>query len=275
MFDQARQGRSWPLAIALFVGVAALALAWIRPDLVSGMAEAVSDRLQGDALVVEGRDRLLSQSPLEVVMRLDGVDAVAADQVRGLSEALAKDAGRWLLRHTDRDDLQSAEVQLWEMGGPDPLLFYIAAQLRARNVYLRKRHRLFDGVADEGPIYAHPDELTWLAADILWRLDLRADLVQSPVHQYLVVRAPGAAGSRTFEVTCFRRVDALGKVVPSDEPSVGRRLVAPEDHYPSGVGGIRHPSPLPNDAYVVLDEARLPEAMALRLAAIHALQERP
>jgi hypothetical protein len=103
----------------------------------------------------------------------------------------------------------------------------------------------------------HPDELPLLFAHVAWRLDLRAELVRSPEHLYVLLREPGGDRVRGVEPTCFPRVDALGAVVPSEEASVGRRLTFDEDFFSSGVGGLRNPSPLPEGAYTTVAPSEL------------------
>lgn len=274
MFEQARAGRSWLggfLGLTLIGGVAIAAL---RPGLLDAALDQADLLASGvtpgtELLATAHVDQPYRRSPLLLAMALEEVfTEVDGRQGEALGDAIAEELGRWMLQQTGASDLDAAERALWAAGRQDELFVELATRLRAHEVHARNRHRLSqpDPEGEGQPVYVHPDDLPWLMAHVLWRLDVRAELVRSPVHHYLVARAPDGGGSRAIEATCFRRVDALGKVVQSDQPSVGRRLVQPEGHYPSGVGGIRNPDPLPAGAYVsFLDDDSLATGVLERL----------
>jgi len=276
VFEQARSGSSW-LGGLLVVGAVGLGLgAWWRPDLLDVALQQVDlasrGIVPGTSLWASERvDYPVARSPLEVALALEGA-WVTVDPAQGLALAdrVATDAGRWMLQQTAAGSVEEAEQVLWSRGEQDQLFVFVAQRLREEGVHARKRHRLSEPEDEGQPVYVHPDDLAWIIAHVAWRLDLRVELVRSPVHHYLVAREPGGEGARTVEATCFRRVDALGQVVQSDQPSVGRRFMAPEAHYPSGVGGIRHVEPLPEGAYRSLrSEEAVAEAIMERLTARH------
>ncbi len=127
---------------------------------------------------------------------------------------------------------------------------------------------LWAGPPQQGPVYVHPDELPLLLMHVAWTLDLRAELVRSPIHQYVHLLEPGGERVRGVEPTAFRLTErAEGST--QDEPSVGRALVFEPDHFPSGRGGIRNPSPLPRGTYQPVTPAELPGALLARAAARH------
>ncbi len=178
-----------------------------------------------------------STSPLAEALRHEAqLGPTDTDAVLAWADDLARDMGLWLLRETSTADVAAAEQTLWAAARQDDFSVELARQLRNREVYARRQHRL-DAI-DGPPQYVHPDELAWIGAHVGWTLDLKMHLVRSPVHHYLVWTSPSGQLGRTVELTNFRRVDALGKLVESEEPSVGRRLVGPEELYPSGAGGI-------------------------------------
>ena len=275
MFDAARTGRSWwwmGAGGALVVGAAVL---WARPELgqraLQQLDLASSGVPVGATLWPATRNATpYADSPLQLAMVIEGAWVpVDVDAAVGVADGLATSLSRWMLQQTGASSPQAAEAALWEAGRIDDLLVHLATLLREAQVHARASHRLSQPEPEGQPVYVHPDDLAWLAAHVAWRLDLHAELVRSPIHHYLVFRSPDGERSRAFEATCFRRVDALGVVVPHDQPSVGRRLVLPEDHYPRGVGGIRNPTPLPPGAYATLDDVTLFGALVERLTARH------
>jgi hypothetical protein len=210
------------------------------------------------------QDFAYAQSPLQAALELEALlGPTSAPPVLAFADDLSRHMGLWLLRHTGASSIEDAETALWAAGPPDAFVVELARQLRDRQVYLRRNKRLgADGVATP-PIYMHPDEVVWVAAHVAWRLDLNMVLVHSPAHQFLRWDEPGGTGSRTVEITCFRRVDGTGKGVPSEEFSVGRRLTGPADHYPSGAGGI-HAS-LGNDYHDIGPASLVPELIGRML----------
>jgi hypothetical protein len=276
LFEATRQRARWPYALAaLALAAAAAAVAWVRPAVIERLGVLAGG---GNPLAdpfASGRvDQRYAESPLAVSLALeaglaDGRGAVDADGLLAFADDIARDLGFWLLARTGASDIEAAERALWEREHePDAFAVAWAGELQRRKVYAREAERLSDGVEPEGRYrYAHPDELVLLLLHVAWRLDLGIDLVRSPVHRYATWREPGGPGLRGIEPTCFQRVDMLGKVVPSDEPSVGRRLTFPPEHYPSGAGGIRNPSPLPAGAYEPVSPAGLAGDLLVRLAA--------
>lgn len=267
MFDAARRGAGWGRWLFLAAGLAAVAWGVRSGGLESLDRLARGVPLDAPRLATEGVDRPYSRSPLAVALELEGAwHTVDAEAALALGDRLAEALGDWMLQTTGAPDLDAAERRLWADRRIDALAVALARLLREADVHARQRHRLSEG-ADEVPVYVHPDDLPWLMAHVFWRLDLRFTVVPSPVHHYLLLEGPEGQ-RRGVEATCFRRVDALGKVVPHDQPSVGRRLTFPEAHYPSGAGGIRAPDRLPDGVYEPLrDDATLAEALRARLEA--------
>jgi len=278
VFEQAQRGRSWIGAVVMLALAGGVAAALLLPDRFDELLTAADRMARGVPLgaspfAESRRDSPYQGSPLAAALAAEAA-WVSVDAESALAEAdrIAQDVGWWLLEHTGEADVQAAEEALWDAGDADELFLRIATALRDARVVARRAHRLSEPepVAEGQPVYVHPDDLPWLFAHVAWRLDLRAELVRSPVHHYLVFRDPDGEGSRAVEATCFRRVDALGNVVQSDQPSVGRRLVQPEHHYPTGVGGIRNPSPLPAGAYEsFLDDDALLVGVVERLEERH------
>jgi hypothetical protein len=192
---------------------------------------------------------------------------VDREGVLAFADELAREIGWWLLASTGASDVHEAERLLWEQGRIDDLAVTWALAMQARDLRSREgQGRLSAGIPEHPPRYLQPEEAQLLLAHVAWRLDLDAVLIRSPVHWYLELREPGGDRRRGVEATCFWRVDALGRDVHSPEPSVGRRLVFPPDHYPSGVGGIRNPSPLPPGAYEPIGAAELTGELTAKLA---------
>lgn len=242
MFDAAKSSRS-PLLVVVAVAVLAVGGAmFARPDLFEAVGEQVDLVLAGatpgaDPFASERVDAPYTHSPLARALALEAqLGPTDADAVLAWADDLARDMGLWLLREAGTGDLAVAEDTLWDEARQDDFAVELARQLRLREVYARKQNRL-DAI-DGPPLTLHPDELAWIGAHVAWRLDLRMHLVRSPIHHYLVWTSPSGKLGRMVDLTNFRRVDGLGKLVESDEPSVGRRLVGPEDLYPSGAGGI-------------------------------------
>lgn len=269
MFDAARRSSGWGVGVLL-----ALMVGGVGWGVRAGGLEAVDRLARGvplgaRPLATTADDRPYTRSPLATALALEAawvpVDAASA---LALGDRLAETVGTWMLETTGAPDLEAAERALWAEGRIDALPVRLATAMRDAEVHARAGHRLSEGAAGV-PVYAHPDDLTWLMAHVAWRLDLAFVVVPSPVHHYLLLRGPDGR-ARGVEATCFRRVDALGKVVPHDQPSVGRRLVFPPEHYPSGAGGIRAPDRLPAGVYEPLegDEA-LEAAIRQRLEARH------
>jgi hypothetical protein len=218
------------------------------------------------------RDQPYAESPLAESLALEeGLADVKRDAALAFADALARDLGWWLLATTGASDLDEAERTLWATDhSPDRFAIAWATRLQEREVYARTSvPGLWSGPPEQGPVYVHPDELPLLLAHVAWRLDLRAELVRSPIHLYLLFREPGGDGVRGVEPTCFRRVDALGRDVPHDDPSVGRRLTFAEDFFSSGVGGIRNPDPLPPGAYTTVQPSELTGELLARASARH------
>lgn len=266
-------GRSrWPLVAAVLVGLAALGV---------GSVPEVADR--ASVLVAGGsplaspfaevrRDHPYPESPLAVSLALEaGLADVEAERALAFADELARDLGWWLLATAGASDLDEAERTLWATDHePDRFAVAWAARAQEREVHARTSvPGLWSGPPEQGPVYVHPDELPLLLAHVAWRLDLRAELVRSPIHLYLLLREPGGDGVRGVEPTCFRRVDAFGKSVPHDDPSVGRRLTFGEDFFSSGVGGIRNPDPLPPGAYTTVQPGELTGELLARAAKRH------
>jgi len=242
MFDAAKSSRS-PLLVVVFVAALAVGGAmFARPDLFEAVGEQVDLVLAGatpgaEPFASERIDAPYTHSPLARALALEAqLGPTDADAVLAWADDLARDMGLWLLREAGTGDLAVAEDTLWEQARQDDFAVELARQLRLREVYARKQNRL--AAIDGPPLTLHPDELAWIGAHVAWRLDLRMRLVRSPVHHYLVWTSPSGKLGRMVDLTNFRRVDGLGKQVASDEPSVGRRLVGPEDLYTSGAGGI-------------------------------------
>jgi len=242
MFDAARSSRSPVLAGAVLLALAMAAAMYARPDLWAQASEHVDRVLaragfRSDPFAAERVDHPYADSPLTLALDLEQeLGDTDQDAVLRWADDLAREMGLWLLRETGTSDVAAAEDALWDDARQDDFVVELARQLRNREVYARQQQRL--ARIDGPPQYVHPDELAWIGAHVGWRLDLRMRLMRSPVHHYLVWTSPSGKLGRTVELTNFRRVDALGKLVPSDEPSVGRRLVGPEDLFPSGAGGI-------------------------------------
>lgn len=275
MFDATQRRSRWPLALVAAVGAAVAGVVWFeRPALVerAGVLAGGGNPL-ADPFAAERADVRYPESPLTVSLALESGLAPAdrpvdRDGMLAFADQLATDLGYWLLTDTGASDIEAAERTLWSRDhDPDRFVAKWALLLQQREVYARDTERLSAGIVPEGYRYAHSDELVLLFAHVAWRLDLAVDLVRSPVHHYAVWREPGGQGARGIEPTCFRRVDALGALAPSDEPSVGRRLTFPPDHYPSGAGGIRNPKPLPPGVYATVSATALPGDLLTRLAA--------
>jgi hypothetical protein len=193
-------------------------------------------------------------SPFAAALALDdAATPEARARMLTAADAVAGELGWWLLSETGTTDVHAAESALWARDhDPDALAQRWARELRVAGVYSRPAFGVhFDPAPDHSPTYVHPDELLWVFLHVAWRLDLRASVVPSPVHWYVLLREPGGAGVRGVETTCFRCPDDA-------EPSVGLRLTFAEDFYPSGVGGIRNPEPLPPGTYVEV----APDALA-------------
>jgi hypothetical protein len=302
VFEGSRSRSVWPLALLAFaVAVAGAAAVWSRPAVIERLGVLAGGGDPFASPLAEGRsDHRYPESPLAVSLELEaGFTEVDREGVVTFADALARDLGFWLLARTGTGSVEAAEQALWaEPGGPDAFAVAWALRMQDLNLYARDTQRLSAGVKPEGFRYAHSDELALLLAHVAWRLDLGMDLVRSPVHRYVLWRQPGSPaldgplgpgspaldgplgpGSpaldgplgpggdrlRGIEPTCFRRVDVLGDLVPSEEPSVGRRLVFPPEHYPSGAGGIRNPAPLPAGAYEVVAPEALASDLLVRL----------
>ncbi len=243
MFEAASSSRS-PLLLGVVLLLVGGAGAWLytHPEHLEQASTQVDLLLAGsglgaDPVASERVDAPYPDSPLALALDLEGqLGPTDRDAVLAWADELASDMGLWLLRETGASDVETAEDALWNAARQDAFAVELARQLRAREVYARSQKRL-DAIGGP-PQYVHPDELAWIGAHVGWRLDLRMRLLRSPVHHYLVWTSPSGQLGRTVDLTNFRRVDALGKLVESDEPSVGRRLVGPEDLYPSGAGGI-------------------------------------
>jgi hypothetical protein len=242
MFDAARSNRSPFVVGAVLLAIAMAVSVYLRPDLLEQASEKADLWLAGaglraDPFASKRVDHPYPDSPLAEALRLEEqLGPTDRDAVLAWADDLAHDMGLWLLRETGSTDVAAAEDALWDAARQDAFALELARQLRNREVYARQQHRL-SGI-DGPPLYVHPDELAWIGAHVAFRLDLRMRLLRSPVHHYLVWTSPSGQLGRTVELTNFRRVDALGKLVASDEPSVGRRLIGPEDLFPSGAGGI-------------------------------------
>lgn len=277
MLTATRSRSRWTTIGLLSVIAASAALWWQGPALErASVLQRLSVLAAGghplaEPFAREHVDQTFAESPLVVSLGLEEAFApMEREEVLAFADALARDLGFWLLETTGAPDVEEAERRLWSEGDPDRLAVAWALRLQARHLYARHTQRLSGATAPyrDDPRYAHPDELALLFAHVAWRLDLATDLVRSPVHHYFLLREPGGTRARGVEPTCFRRVDALGRVVKdSDEPSVGRRLTFPPDHYPSGVGGIRNPVPLPKGSYAPVTAAELTGDLFARLAA--------
>jgi hypothetical protein len=275
MFEStARQSRAPWVVVLLLGGLAAGALVW-RDELFSRLSVLLDG---GNPLAPifaeERRDQVYAESPLAVSLELErGMASGEPERALAFADEIAREVGYWMLSATGASDLDEAERRLWADGQPDGLAIAFAKALQDRQLYSRRNQHLsaglpgLDGHGDaRDPKYIHPDELPLLFLHVAWRLDLDARLVRSPIHLYVLLQEPGGERQRGVEPTCFRCVDVLGKVVHSDEASVGRRLTFPPEHYPSGVGGIRNPEPLPPGAYEVIAPAALPGELYARLA---------
>lgn len=271
MFETTRS-RSWAApAVMVVLAAAVTAVWWTRPSLLQRVSVLVAGGNPfAEPFATERVDQVFPESPLAVSLALEaGFAPVERDAVLAFADDLARDLGFWLLETTGAHDIEDAERRLWATGDADRFAVAWALRLQDRHLYSRHEQRLSGALPPEhreDPRYAHPDELVLLLAHVAWRLDLASDLIRSPVHHYVVLREPGGTRARGVEPTCFRRVDALGHVAPSDEPSVGRRLSFPPDHYPSGVGGIRNPDPVPPGIYEPVSASELTGDLFARLA---------
>jgi hypothetical protein len=276
VFEGAKRSGAWGGWLLGVLVLGGAGLLWARPELGERLLDAADLAAAGVDPTAswsadERSDQPYAHSPLQLMLAMQAawLEPSAAHDPAGalaFADELAEAVGRWLLVTTGTSSVQEAERALWEAGRADELAVFFATTLRERQVHARRSRRLSEAGFVEGqPVYVHPDELAWLFAHVAWRLDLRTELVQSPVHHYVVWREPEGERSRAVEATCFRRVDALGKVVPHEQPSVGRRLVLPEHHYPEGTGGIRNPDPLPEWAYRSLSDTELADGLARQL----------
>lgn len=210
------------------------------------------------------RDVGYPESPLVVWLDLESLLAPGdPESALRFADEIAREVGYWLLASTGASDIEEAEEILWADADPDGLAVAFAKALQDRAVYSRKSQHLSAGLPKDArdPKYIHPDELPLLFLHVAWRLDVDARLVTSPIHRYVHLYKPGLDLIRGVEPTCFRRVDALGRLVHTDEPSVGRRLTFPPEHYPGGTGGVTNPRPLPPGAYKVLSPGALVGAL--------------
>ncbi len=267
MFEQTSSRSPWRPILAVMAVVSVLAVGlWAGVDrlevLISG-GNPLASPTAG-----ERHEQIYPDSPLAVALALEGAAVdLDGDAVLAWADDLARDVGTWLLAETGASDVHAAEVALWHANRFDALATRFAVSLQDRTVVSRKNVPLVTAVPESGAFVVHPDLLPLLMAHVAWRLDLNATLVRSPEHLYVLARDPDGSGARTVEATCFRRVDALGALVPSEEPSVGRRLVAGEAHYPGGSGGVRNPDPLPVGAYETVSADALAGDLVAQLVA--------
>jgi hypothetical protein len=268
----------------------ALLLGGLGAGLLLGRAELlarISVLLDGgnplaEVFAAERRDQMYAESPLAVSLELErGMASGEPERALAFADEIAREVGYWMLSATSAADLDEAERKLWADGKPDGVAVAFAKALQERQVHSHRARHLSEGLPPDArdPKYIHPDELPLLFLHVAWRLDLDARLVRSPVHLYVLLHEPGGERQRGVEPTCFRCVDALGKLAHSDELSVGRRLTFPPEHYPGGTGGIRNPVPLPPGAYEVVTPSALPGELYGQLAERHqvsleALQQR-
>ncbi|MEQ1568121.1 MAG: hypothetical protein ABMA64_20950 [Myxococcota bacterium] len=270
MFDAHRARAPWT-AIAFAAVLAALVggAAWLGDPVERASVLAGGGNPLAEPFVDPRVDQLYPESPLVASLRAEAeFGPVAEAAVTAFADELAREVGFWALASTGTSDLDAAERALWTGRRIDDLAVAWALGMQARELHARERQgRLSAGIPERGPRYLNPEEAALVFAHVAWRLDLDAVLIRSPEHWYVELRDPaGAIAPRGLEPTCFWRVDAAGEVMPSEEPSVGRRLSFPADHYSSGVGGIRNPSPLPAGAYEPISAAALPGALLAALA---------
>ena len=271
--------RSSGLSVGLILAAIAAAIA-LAAFVAGGGLRRVDIALAGgnpfaSPVVHEHRDQIYPESPLAVALRVEATFAeVDADGALALADAIARDLGFWLLAHTGASDLHEAEIALWQQGDPDPLAVAWAVRMQAANVRARREGQRLsaDVPADPGPaspVYVHPDDLPWMFLHAAWRLDLAAELVRSPIHQYVVLHQPDGDGARAVEPTALWRVDALGDMVTSDEISVGLFLTMHESQFRRGSGGITNPDPLPAGSYQTIGAHELEADLFERLAQRH------
>ncbi len=270
MFEQAQRGSGRTIGvIAGVLAASAGGLWWSAPSSegwwrgLDRVVAGVDPRAPSFAASPVG---VYPESPLALALRLEGaLGPSAVDEGVAWADGVADEMGQWLMLRTGRADRHEAEAALWAAGDVDAFAVELARLLRERDVYLRKQKRLGAEGPVGRPVYLHPDEVVWVGAHVAWRLELDVSLVDSPVHQYLLWRDPGSDRARTVDLTCFRRVDDRGALQPSEEYSVGRRLVGPADHYPSGAGGIRHEAGVDADDYRAVEPAGLRASIVRRL----------
>lgn len=214
-------------------------------------------------------DAPFAESPLARSLTLEGAHAaVDREPLLALADDVAREVGFWMLATSGAADLDAAERWLWAHDRVEDLAVRWAWAMRERGIYIRAGEgRLAAAVAPEPPRYAERDEVILLLAHAAWALDLRADWVRSPVHDYLVLRAADGARALGIEATAFRHVTERGARVVADEPAVGLLLTFSPEVYAQGVGGIRNPDPPWPGVYTPVTADELDGELLARLAA--------